>query len=335
MLATLSLPSLPDPHFAPSRTVRARSADELRQAMRDPDRAAITLDPSDLDRVLRLDTPRQLVEVQAGTPWSVLCSYLADAAPDLAPFANADGMPRTIGECVATNAAGPDGRPMVTHVESLALVTPDGALRRTSRFVHRELFALAIGGQGLFGVPYSVTLRLDSLTRGARDRKPPATLELPAANSDVQSMLKLLVPPQKLDSLLPQIRERCADWRIPISGIAARLVLPEQETVLRWARFECAELTLGLPIPPMIGGSVRSVQLRRELIDIALAVGGGFPIAGTFDASREQAESFYPELKTVFAEKRRRDPEERLQNAWYVHYRGLLSRETCPVRWSN
>jgi len=335
MLATLSLPSLPElTPSAPLRTFRVRSADELRSAMRQPEPGAICVDRTALDRVLRFDVARKLVEVQFGTCWQTLCSYLAQRASDLKPFADCSDIPPTIGECVAANAAGPDGRPVVTHVESLALVTPDGSLRRASRFANKELFVLAIGGHDLFGVPYSITLRVDSLLRSARNSIPPAILEMPAPEDDEgRCTLGLLVPPQRLDGVLAQVRERCADWRIPIRGMRVRRILPEDETVLRWARSECAEVTLQLALPPAIGGSVRGVQLRRELIDIALGVGGCFPIASTFHASREQTEACYPELKSLLAEKKRRDPDERLDNPWYRHYRGLLARDLCPVRW--
>lgn len=335
MLATLSLPSLPDLRPARLRTIRVRSADELRNAVRLTRGIAVALDASDLDRVLRLDASRDLVEVQAGTPWSALCAYLAERAPELARLVERGAMARTVGECVAANVAGPDGLPMVAHVEALALVTPDGELRRASRFANRELFALAIGGQDLFGVPYSVTLRIDSLRRSARNCEPPAVLELPATGAGAQCTVRLLVAPQQLDGLLAQVRERCAAWRVGICGIEARRIQPENETLLRWARRESAQITLRLEVPAAIGGCVRSVQLRRELIDIALAAGGGFPIADTFDASREQTEACYPELKTLLAEKRRRDPEERLHSLWYQHYRGLLSRGICQVRWSD
>jgi len=336
MLATLSLPSLPEPAPpAPPRTFRVRSADELRSAMRQPEPGVIGVDRTALDRVLRFDTARQLVEVQVGTPWRALCSYLAEHASDLQSFAECGDMPPSIGECVAANAAGPDGRPMVAHVESLALVTPDGSLRRASRFANKELFVLAIGGHDLFGAPYSITLRVDSLLRSARDSQPAAILEIPENEyGGEHCSLGLLVPPHRLEGVLAQVRERCADRRIPICGMRVRRVLPEDETMLRWARCECAEVTLLLALPPAIGGTVRAVQLRRELIDLALAAGGGFPIASTFHASREQTEACYPALKSLLAEKRRRDPDERLDNSWYRHYRGLLARDLCPVRWS-
>jgi hypothetical protein len=315
--------------------VRARSADELLKAMRHKDAGAINVERDGLDRILRFDAAHHLVEVQVGTSWAALCAYLSECGPGLTAFAECEQMLHTIGESVAVNAAGPDGRPVVTHVESLAIVTPDGSMRRASRFVNKELFALAVGGQDLFGAPYSVTLRVDSLLRSARDRRPAELLEIaPAGDEASHCILRLLVPPQRLGDVVSEVREHCADWRIPIRHVAARRVLPEDETLLRWARSECAELTLRFAVPAVLGGSVRSVQLRRELIDVALAAGGGFPIADTFHASREQTEACYPELKTFLAEKRRRDPEERLNNAWYHHYRGLLAREVCPVRWS-
>jgi hypothetical protein len=93
-------------------------------------------------------------------------------------------------------------------------------------------------------------------------------------------------------------------------------------------------VTLHLDDLTSLGGSVRATQLRRELIDSALALGGSFPIACTPEATREQVEACYPELKTVLAEKRRMDPEEKLSTPWYRHHRSLLARETCAVRWN-
>jgi hypothetical protein len=73
--------------------------------------------------------------------------------------------------------------------------------------------------------------------------------------------------------------------------------------------------------------------MRRELLAAALAHGGSFPIRDLRDATRRQVESCYPMIHAFLAEKRRGDPAERLQNAWY---RGLLATmrgEQCAVRW--
>jgi hypothetical protein len=79
---------------------------------------------------------------------------------------------------------------------------------------------------------------------------------------------------------------------------------------------------------------VRGTQLRHELIDAAIAAGGSFQIACTPDATREQTEQCYPQLKSFLAQKRHFDPNERLVNGWYLHQRNLLGREACEVRWA-
>jgi hypothetical protein len=304
------------------------SAIELRDAIRSSSR----FDTARLDRVLRLDPVRGHVEVQASTSWAGLAAGLDDSAPDLSSlWAHA---PATVGESVARNCAGPDGRPLVAHVEALAMVTPDGELRRVSRLVNPELFKLAVGGQGLFGASYSVTLNVQSLLRSARDREPSATLALPRAESKAR-LLQLLVPPETLEAFLEECRWRCDEWRTAIEGVQVRRTLPENETMLRWARREYAEVSLFLGELCTIGGSVRATQLRRELIDAAIARSGSFPIASTPEATRVQVESCYPQLKTLLAEKRRFDPAEKLVNAWYRHHSSLLVRESCDVRWSN
>jgi FAD/FMN-containing dehydrogenase len=68
----------------------------------------------------------------------------------------------SIGGSLAANAHGRglNFKPLVADVESFTLVDAGGRLRHCSRSEHPELFRLAIGGYGLFGVIASVTLRL-------------------------------------------------------------------------------------------------------------------------------------------------------------------------------
>ncbi|HEX5476655.1 MAG TPA: hypothetical protein VFX09_02270, partial [Burkholderiales bacterium] len=141
------------------------SAHELRDAVR----TARRFDPVRLDRVLRLDEERGLLEVQASIPWTALAEHLGADLSGL--IWDTD----RLAQAVEANAPAPDGSPMVAHIEALALVTPDGELRRASRNANGELFALAVGGRGLFGALYSVTLRLPGLRRAAMQ---PATSEV-------------------------------------------------------------------------------------------------------------------------------------------------------------
>jgi hypothetical protein len=305
------------------------SALELSAAMRD----ALPYDPARLDRVLRIDERHGLVEVQAATPWKAIADALRPGDVRSASASARTTLP-TVGASLAHNAAGPDGRPAITHVESITLVTPNGELRRASRTSHRELFALAAGGHDLFGALYSVTLNIGSLQRAVNEAA--ATEVVAAPEPEVRSRpLHVLVPPDKVDAFLVEARHRCAEWRLALAGVQQRRTSEEQDSFLRWARREYVALTLHLAAPPVLGVAVRTAQLRHGLIDAAIAHGGSFPLSSTSEATRTQVEACYPQLRAFLAEKRRVDPGEKLTNTWYRHYRNLFSARSCAVRFAN
>jgi FAD/FMN-containing dehydrogenase len=303
------------------------SALELREAVKQ----GVPVDAERLGRVLRVDPDRGLVEVQAGTRWQTLAESLRPGDEQAA--ATAIALP-TVGQSLAWNAAGPDGRPAVTHVESLTLVVPEGELRRINRITHGDLFALIIGGQGLFGTLYSITLRIDSLARAVSEATAPEKMQLGATLGAGQE-LRLLVPPESLAAFLSRARAVCEEWRIALQSIAVRRTVPETDSFLRWARRPYADVGLSLGGLAALGGAVRATQAARALIDAAIAMEGSFPIACAPLATRSQVELCYPQLGEFLAEKRRMDPHERLTNAWYRHYRNLMSRTSCAVRFSN
>jgi len=303
------------------------SALELSAAVRE----ARPYDPARLDRVLRVDERCGLIEVQAATQWKAIAARLRPGDARAARIGTA--MP-TVGESLACNAAGPDGRPAVVHVESMMLVMPGGELLRVSRNAHRELFALAAGGQGVFGALYSVTLHTGSLALALNEAVGAEILAAPETRAASQP-LRLLLPPDRLAPFLADARAHCREWRMPLAGVRVRHTREENDTFLRWAQRDYAAATLGIAEPPALGAAVRATQLRRELIDAAIACGGSFPLYCTPEATRSQAEACYPQLRAFLAEKRRVDPAERLTNAWYRHYRSLFSRSGCEVRWAN
>jgi FAD/FMN-containing dehydrogenase len=307
------------------------SAQELCQSVRTAGR----FDASRLDRILGIDEARGLVEVQSGTPWKALAERLRPGDPRARSVETAY---RTIGESLACNAAGPDGRSTVSHVESFTMVTPDGLLRRVDRASNPGLFSLVVGGQGLFGAIYSVTLRIDSLSRALSEAQTPAALVGPLigrAKKPAARKLVLLVPPARLAALFEGCRERCAEWRIDLESLTMRRIRTDKETFLRSAGAEYAEVSIGLAAGGNLGTEVQLTQLRHSLIDLAIGLGGGFPISCTRQATREQTETCYPQLAGFLAEQRRIDPQQRWVNGWLRHQRNLLSREACEVRWQH
>ena len=127
----------------------------------------ILLDMTRLARVLEVDSDRGLVVVEAGIDWPRLVNHLlwagAGQAHQWGIIQKQTGADRlTIGGALAANIHGRGLRlrPFIADVESFDLVDHTGTLVTCNRSCHPELFALAIGGYGLFGVIARVTLRL-------------------------------------------------------------------------------------------------------------------------------------------------------------------------------
>ncbi len=337
MLATLALPATGlFPALERIPTVRVRSADELKSALRRARERALALDASGLDRVLRLDAPRGILELQAATPWAALLEYLAPHQIPLQAFANAPQLPATVGDAVSLDSPGPDGLAISAHVAALTLVTPDGELRRADPQANRELFSLALGGRGLFGVLYSVTLSLDSLRRSAAEAVPPVELIIPDVRETEPSgeALECLLPPGEVDGFLARLRELARERRFVLHGVSVQRQQPARAAFLRCCEREWAGVQLRFGVKATLGASVHAAEIRRLLLGMALERGGMLALRDPRDATREQLNACYPMLATFLAEKRRYDPAERLQNAWY---RCVLAKQrgaSCEVRWA-
>ena len=121
----------------------------------------LLLDTSCLSRVLELDPERGTVEVEAGIRWPALVQALA-ASPLTFAQKQTGADELSLGGAISANVHGRGltMRPFVADVDSLVLVGADGRTVRCSRSDRPDLFALVAGGYGLFGVIYSVTLRL-------------------------------------------------------------------------------------------------------------------------------------------------------------------------------
>jgi len=125
------------------------------------------IDIRQFNRLLSLDRDRGLVTVESGIEWPELIQGLVQTQQGeerswgiRQKQTGADRL--TIGGALAANAHGRGlrMRPFIDDVESFTLIDPAGNVRRCSRTENRELFSLAIGGYGLFGVIAGVTLRL-------------------------------------------------------------------------------------------------------------------------------------------------------------------------------
>jgi FAD/FMN-containing dehydrogenase len=128
---------------------------------------SICIDTRSLDRVISFDRERGLIEAEAGIQWPKLIRTYLDAQAGSAKQwgiaqkqTGADTF--TLGGSLSSNVHGRglSMKPLISNVESFTLINADGKSMRCSREENNELFRLAIGGYGLFGLIDSVTLRL-------------------------------------------------------------------------------------------------------------------------------------------------------------------------------
>jgi FAD/FMN-containing dehydrogenase len=125
------------------------------------------LDTRSFSKVLNFDSRSGLIEVEAGMQWPTLIrtclSMQEGAAQQWGIVQKQTGADRlSIGGALSANihGRGLKLKPFVGDIESFNLVMADGRVLPCSRSENTELFKLAVGGYGLFGVISSVTIRL-------------------------------------------------------------------------------------------------------------------------------------------------------------------------------
>src|SRR6266576_6410499 len=128
---------------------------------------SICIDTRSLDRVISFDQERGLVEAEAGIQWPKLIrAYLEAESGKQKQWGIAQKQTGadtfTLGGSLSSNVHGRGltMKPLISNIESVTLINADGKLIRCSRDENQELFRVAIGGYGLFGLIDSVTLRL-------------------------------------------------------------------------------------------------------------------------------------------------------------------------------
>jgi UDP-N-acetylenolpyruvoylglucosamine reductase len=129
--------------------------------------AGVLLDTRALNRVLDFDVERGVIECEGGIQWPQLIDHLAvtqrGRETQWGIYQKQTGADRlSLGGALACNAHGRGLtlKPIIQQVESFDLLDAQGEIRTCSRLHNAELFRLAIGGYGLFGIVTAIRLRL-------------------------------------------------------------------------------------------------------------------------------------------------------------------------------
>lgn len=181
----------------------------------------VLLDTTPMRRIVALDAERGIVEVEAGIQWPELVDGLLAlqqgrdrAWSIIQKQTGADRL--SIGGALSANIHGRGLalRPFIGDVESFTLMDADGNLKTCSRTENAELFRLAIGGYGLFGIITRVRLRL-------------------MPRSKLERVVKLV----EIDDLMPALTERIAEGFI--YGDCQFSTDASSDTYLRKGVFSC------------------------------------------------------------------------------------------------
>ena len=399
------------------------------------------VDTAGLNRVVHFDADNGLIEVEAGMQWPELIGWLLREQQGRArqwgiaqKQTGADRL--SIGGALAANIHGRGLAmpPFIADIEAFTLIDATGALRRCSREENWDLFRLAIGGYGLFGLVATVTLRLVPRTKLRReveladidDLMPlfeeriaqghpygdfqfstdpqssgflrrgvlstyrpvdPATpipdrqkalseadwtallhlahtdrgrafdiysahyrstsgqiywsdthqlgtyvdgyheaidRQTGAAVPATEMITEIYVPRPALGAFMAAVRQDFRDHGVDFIYGTVRLIEPDAESVLAWARAPWICVIFNLCVRHSREGLAKAEGDFRRLIDRGLDFGGSYYLTYHRWADRRQVEAAHPRMAEFLGAKLEHDPEERFQSDWYRHHRAMF-----------
>ncbi|MBX2920781.1 MAG: FAD-binding oxidoreductase [Chitinophagaceae bacterium] len=109
---------------------------------------------------MQLDTATNILSAGSGALWDEIIPYLNSYGKSISVMQSNNSF--SVGGSVSVNCHGwqPNAPPIASTVESFRMIDPDGKLIQCSRYENEQIFSLALGGYGLFGVILDVKLKV-------------------------------------------------------------------------------------------------------------------------------------------------------------------------------
>ncbi|WP_129644831.1 FAD-binding oxidoreductase [Peristeroidobacter agariperforans] len=180
-------------------------------------------------------------------------------------------------------------------------------------------FYLQSSGQIYWSDTHQLSVYLDDY-HGKLDE----ALQPQVAGSEM--ITELYVPRGRLAAFMQDVRKDFLRHRVDFIYGTVRLIEPDTETFMAWARERFACVIFNLHVDHDARGLATSADAFRRLIDIAINHGGSYFLTYHRHASVAQLRSCYPMFEQFLASKRSLDPQEVFQSDWYRHYRDELAR---------
>ena len=185
-------------------------------------------------------------------------------------------------------------------------------------FQQYAAYYLSTDGQVYWSDTHQLSAYLDDYHRAIDVR-------LGATDRATEMITEIYVPRASLPDFMREVAGAFRSNGVPIIYGTVRLIEPDDETFLAWAREPYACIIFNLHVVHTPQGVDQAAAAFRGLIDMAIKRGGRYYLTYHRYATRAQVEACYPQLPDFLKLKRKYDPEERFQSEWYRFYRTMFA----------
>jgi FAD/FMN-containing dehydrogenase len=134
------------------------------------------------------------------------------------------------------------------------------------------------------------------------------------------------VPVDRFDDFVPKLREVFLRHHPNILNVSIRHAEKDSESIMAWARQDTFAFVIYYKQCTMPEAKTKVGEWTRELIDVALSVGGTYYLPYQLHATDEQFHRAYPDAERFFELKQRYDPDYRFRNKlWDRYYRPVAA----------
>ena len=137
---------------------------------------------------------------------------------------------------------------------------------------------------------------------------------------ETEILHEYFIPVESLEKFLAKCRQIFPKHNVDLLNITIRNVYPDRDSFLRYADQEMFGLVMLFQQKRSLSDDAKMQVLTQELIDAALEMKGRYYLPYRLHATPNQFRQAYPQAKKFFSLKRKYDPDERFQNAFYLKY---------------
>ena len=217
----------------------------------------------------------------------------------------------------------------VTHIPARQRRLSQGDWNRLLDLAHADkrrafeefvAFYLSTSGQIYWSDTHQLNLYLENYHAALDER-------LGAHVSGGEMITEVYVPRARLSAFMDDARRDFLRNPVDLIYGTVRLIEPDHESALPWARDRYACVVFNLHIDHFPRAILQSRDAFVRLIDHAIAHGGSYYLTYHRFARRDQVIACHPAISGFLATKQRFDPEGIFQSNWDRHLVALLSGE--------